>query len=110
MLSRRRSQTLFVHAVLFAALAVWMVPQAYMLSIGLRTPAQAFDPVLFAWPITLDNFVTVIHDNPLAGIFLNSLIVTATTVVIVVAVASLCAFACAVLRLRGSLVVYATLL
>ena len=110
MLSRRRLQTLVIHTVLFVALAIWMVPQAYMLSIGLRTPAQAFDPVLFAWPVTFDNFVTVIHDNPLAGIFLNSLIITVATVAIVVAVASLCAFACAVLRLRGSLVVYATLL
>ena len=62
--------------MLFVVLALWMVPQAYMLSIGLRTPAQAFDPVLFAWPVTFDNFVTVIHDNPLAGIFLNSLIIT----------------------------------
>jgi raffinose/stachyose/melibiose transport system permease protein len=108
--SRRQLQGVVVHIVLFAVLALWMVPQAYMLSIGLRTPAQAFDPVLFSWPVTFDNFATVIRDNPLAGIFLNSLIVTVATVAIVVAVASLAAFGCAVLRLRGALVVYATLL
>jgi raffinose/stachyose/melibiose transport system permease protein len=110
MLARSRPRSFIIHTVLFVALAFWMVPQAYMLSIGLRTPAQAFDPVLFAWPVTFDNFVTVIHDNPLAGIFLNSLIITVSTVAIVVAVSSLCAFACAVLRLKGSLVIYATLL
>jgi raffinose/stachyose/melibiose transport system permease protein len=110
MLARSRPRSFIIHTVLFVALALWMVPQAYMLSIGLRTPAQAFDPVLFAWPVTFDNFVTVIHDNPLAGIFLNSLIITVCTVAIVVAVSSLCAFACAVLRLKGSLVIYATLL
>jgi raffinose/stachyose/melibiose transport system permease protein len=57
-----------------------------------------------------DNFITVIRDNPLAGIFVNSLIVTGATVAIVVAVASLFAFACAVLRLKGSSILYATLL
>lgn len=108
--SRERTRTVIIHLVLFLVLGIWMVPQAYMLSIGLRTPAQAFDPVLFAWPITLDNFITVIRDNPLAPIFLNSLIVTISTVAIVVAVASLFAFACSVLHLRGSLVLYATLL
>ena len=108
--TRVRLRAFGIHAVLFAVLGAWMVPQAYMLSIGLRTPAQAFDPVLFAWPVTFDNFVTVIRDNPLARIFLNSLIVTLATVAIVVAVASLFAFACAVLKLKGSLVLYATLL
>ena len=50
------------------------------------TPAQAFDAALFTWPVTFDNFVTVIRDNPLGGIFLNSLIITVATVAIVVAV------------------------
>jgi raffinose/stachyose/melibiose transport system permease protein len=109
-LSRARLRSFVIHAVLLAVLGVWMIPEAYMLSIGLRTPAQAFDPVLFTWPVTLDNFITVIRDNPLAGIFLNSLIVTVATVAIVVSVASLFAFVCAVLRLKGSLVLYATLL
>ncbi|MDQ0396511.1 carbohydrate ABC transporter permease [Labrys monachus] len=108
--ARARLRSLAVHLVLFAVLGLWMIPQAYMLSIGLRTPEQAFDPVLFAWPITFDNFVTVLGDNPLGGIFLNSLIVTVATVAIVVAVSSLFAFACAILKLRGSMVLYATLL
>jgi raffinose/stachyose/melibiose transport system permease protein len=109
-LARKRLHSLLVHAVLFLALALWMVPQVYMLSIGLRTPAQAFNPALVTWPVTFDNFVTVIRDNPLSRIFLNSLIVTLATVVIVVALSSLFAFACAVLRLRGTLILYTTLL
>jgi raffinose/stachyose/melibiose transport system permease protein len=112
MTSKARAQfrSVIIHAVLFAALALWMIPQVYMLSIGLRTPAQAFDAALITWPVTFDNFVTVIRDNPLARIFLNSMIVTVVTVAIVVAASSLIAFACAVLRLKGSLVLYATLL
>lgn len=108
--TRARLRSLAVHVGLFLVLALWMVPQIYMLSVGLRTPAQAFDPALFTWPVTFDNFVTVIRDNPLGRIFLNSLIVTVATVAIVVAASSLFAFAAAVLRLRGSTVLYATLL
>ena len=103
-LVRDRIRGMVIHAVLFIVLGFWMVPQVYMLSIGLRTPAQAFDAQLFTWPVTFDNFATVIRDNPLGGIFLDSLIMTVATVAIVVAVSSLFAFACAILRLKGSIV------
>ena len=109
-IARSRIRGVIIHAVLFIVLGFWMVPQVYMLSIGLRTPAQAFDAALFTWPVTFDNFVTVISDNPLGGIFLNSLIITVATVAIVVAVSSLFAFACAILRLKGSMLLYTTLL
>jgi len=109
-LTRAHLRSTLIHAVLLVVLAFWMVPQIYMLSIGLRTPAQAFDPALITLPITFYNFVTVIRDNPLGRIFLNSLVVTLATVAIVVAASSLFAFACAILRLRGSTVLYATLL
>ncbi len=79
-----RLETIVIHAALFVVLALWMIPEAYMLSMGLRTPDRAFDPVLFAWPLTFQNFVTVIRDNPLPRYFLNSLIVTLGTLVIVV--------------------------
>lgn len=108
--TRNQIHSFAVHFVLFIVLALWMVPQIYMLSIGLRTPAQAFDASLVTWPVTFDNFITVIRDNPLSRIFLNSLIVTVATVAIVVAVSSLFAFACAVLRLRGTLFIYTALL
>lgn len=109
-LARSQFRNFVIHGVLFVTLGIWMVPQVYMLSIGLRTPAQAFNPSLFAWPVTFDNFTTVVRDNPLSGIFLNSLIVTVATVAIVVGVASLFAFACAVLRLKGTMILYTTLL
>ncbi|MGV1822331.1 carbohydrate ABC transporter permease [Agrobacterium tumefaciens] len=109
-LTRPALRSLVIHAVLFLVLGIWMVPQVYMISVGLRMPAQAFDPQLFTWPVTFQNFITVIRDNPLGGIFLNSLIVTVATVAIVVAVSSLFAFACAILRLKGTMILYATLL
>ena len=108
--TRARVRAITIHAVLFVVLAFWMIPQIYTLSIGLRAPAQAFDPALITLPITFENFITVIRDNPLGRIFLNSLVVTVATVAIVVTVSSLFAFACAVLRLKGSTFLYATLL
>jgi raffinose/stachyose/melibiose transport system permease protein len=105
-----RPGTIVIHAVLFVVLALWMVPEAYILSMGLRTPDRAFDPVLLAWPLTLQNFITVIRDNPLPRFFLNSLIVTLGTLVIVVGVSSAFAYACAILRLRGSFTLYAVIL
>jgi raffinose/stachyose/melibiose transport system permease protein len=87
-----------------------MVPEAYMFSMALRTPMQVFDAALFTWPVTFDNFVTVIRDNPLVHFFVNSLVITIATVAIVVAVSSLFAFAVAILDLRGSLMLYGALL
>ncbi len=103
-------RNLIIHAVLFIVLAFWMLPEVYMLSVGLRTPSQAIEPVLFAWPITFANFVTVITENPLSRIFLNSVIITGATVAIVVSAAALFAFGCAILKLRGATVLYTTLL
>ncbi|MCW6509010.1 carbohydrate ABC transporter permease [Lichenifustis flavocetrariae] len=101
---------LTVHLGLGLVLLLWMVPEAYMVSIAMRAPETVFDPTLFTWPLTFDNFVTVIKDNPLPSFFLNSLIVTVATVILVLAVSSLFAFAVAVLRLPGTTVLYAVLL
>jgi raffinose/stachyose/melibiose transport system permease protein len=103
-------RSVLIHLALGVVLFLWMVPEAYMFSIALRAPAQVFDATLFTWPLTFDNFVTVIRDNPLFVYFLNSLIVTVASVLIVVAASSLFAFAVAILNLRGALVLYGTLL
>lgn len=108
--NRQKAYRVFVHAALLVVLAFWMVPIVYMFSVALRSPDTVFDPYLFAWPMTFDNFVTVIRDNPLPRNFLNSLIVTVGTVAIVLAVSSLLAFAVSVLRLPATLALHAFLL
>lgn len=99
-----------VHLCLGLILVLWMVPEAYMVSIALRSPDQVFNPTLFAWPLTIDNFVTVVRDNPLPRFFLNSLVVTVATVALVLAVSSLFAFAAGILKLPGTTALYAVLL
>lgn len=102
--------SLAVHLGLGLVLLAWMVPEAYMVSIALRSPETVFDPTLFSWPLTFGNFVTVIRDNPLPSFFLNSLIVTVSTVALVIVVSSLFAYAVAILNLPGTTVLYAVLL
>ena len=99
-----------VHLCLGLILVLWMVPEAYMVSIALRSPDQVFNPTLLAWPLTVDNFVTVVRDNPLPRFFLNSLVVTVATVALVLAVSSLFAFAAGILKLPGTTALYAVLL
>jgi raffinose/stachyose/melibiose transport system permease protein len=91
-------------------LLLWMVPEVYMLSVALRSPDTAFNPQLFSFPITIDNFITVIRENPLLTYFWNSLVVTCGTVVIVLGAAALFAFAASVLRLRATTLLYTSLL
>lgn len=40
--ARNRARGLLIHAVLFIVLGIWMVPQVYMLSVGLRTAGAGF--------------------------------------------------------------------
>jgi raffinose/stachyose/melibiose transport system permease protein len=96
--------------ILAVVLLFWMVPEIYMISVALRPPDAAFEPLLFTWPITLENFLTVMRENPLLIFFGNSLLVTAGTVVIVLAFASTFAFAASVLRLRGTTLLFTSLL
>ena len=99
-----------IHGFLLILLALWMVPLIYMISVSLRAPAQTFDPVLIAFPMSFDNFTLVLRDNPLARIFLNSMIVTLATVAIVVAAGTLFAFGASILKIRGTNVLYVMLL
>jgi raffinose/stachyose/melibiose transport system permease protein len=107
---RSSLSSVIIHFALLIILVIWMIPEMYMLSISLRTPEQAFDPQLVTWPMTLSNFVTVIRDNPLLQVFSNSLLITSSTVILVVAASSAFAFACSILRLGGTMMIYTTLL
>jgi raffinose/stachyose/melibiose transport system permease protein len=104
------SMRFWAKLILGITLLLWMIPEIYMLSVALRPPDAAFEPQLFTWPITFDNFTTVIRDNPLLVFFGNSLFVTAGTVIIVVAFASTFAFAASVLRLKGTTLLFTSLL
>lgn len=99
-----------VKLALLVVLALWLVPTVYTLSVAFRPIAEAFDPALIDWPVTLDNFRLVLRDNDLARNLMNSLVITCGTVALVVIAASMFAYAIAVLRLRWLWALYAVLL
>lgn len=96
--------------VLLVVAVIWLIPLWYMLSISLRGPVLAFDPRLFVWPLTLDNFRTVLLDNPLGLYFRNSLVVTLVTVLVVALGASMAAFGLTRRGLVGRALIYNLLL
>ncbi|MBV8899634.1 MAG: carbohydrate ABC transporter permease [Verrucomicrobia bacterium] len=96
--------------ILAVTLLFWMVPEIYTVSVALRPADAAFEPQLITWPMTLENFITVMRDNPLLLYFGNSLLITVATVIIVIAFASTFAFAASVLKLRGSTFLFTSLL
>src|SRR5271169_6956978 len=107
---RRPSFGFYAKIILTVLLALWMIPEVYMVSVSLRPPDKSFDPSLFVLPITFDNFATVIHDNPLLGFFWNSLVITIGTVLVVLVAASAFAYAASVLRLKKTMLIYTILL
>jgi raffinose/stachyose/melibiose transport system permease protein len=107
---RRPSFGFCAKIILLGLLALWMIPEVYMVSVSLRPPDKSFDPSLFVMPITFDNFATVLHDNPLAKFFWNSLVITIGTVLVVLVAGSTFAYAASVLRLKKTILLYTILL
>lgn len=85
---------------------IWMVPLVYMVSMAFRTPENAFEPVLFIKPFILNNFITVIRDNPLYLNFISSVVITVSSVIIVALVASMAAFGLSRNGVKGKSVIY----
>ena len=79
---------------------IWMIPIVMMLIVSFMPPNQRaprFGGVLIEG-VSLKNYVTVFVDAPLARHFLNSAIVTIPSVILVVIISSLAAFAFARLQ------------
>ena len=83
---------------------LWLVPVVMMLTVALM-PSRSRDVMLGGLIVlhpTLDNFAQVWQENPLPRFFLNSLLITVPTVILVLAISSLAAFAFSRLRFWGS--------
>lgn len=93
-----------IQAVVTLLAVMWLVPVAMMLTVALM-PSRARDVALGGLIVlqpTFDNFVQVWQENPLPQFFVNSLLITVPTVVLVLAIASLAAFGFSRLPFRGS--------
>jgi len=90
--------------------AIWMVPLIFMVSMAFRTSENAFEPVLFIKPFILDNFKTVISDNPLYLNLFSSIIITVSSVIIVALVAAMTAFGLSRKGVKGKNLIYNVLM
>ena len=100
-LSRPRNPMKALGFLFVSALAmIWLIPIVMMLVVSFMPPDQRaprFGGLLISG-VSFDNYVTVFNDAPLVQHFLNSLAVTIPSVVLVVAISSLAAFALARLK------------
>jgi raffinose/stachyose/melibiose transport system permease protein len=89
---------------------IWLLPIAYLVSVSLRTPDHAFDPTIISTDATLANYRAVFNDNPMLHYFVNSVVVSGISTVVVVAAGATFAYGFTVLKLRYTTAVYLGLL
>jgi raffinose/stachyose/melibiose transport system permease protein len=95
-----RSQRAFGLTVATSLALVWLIPVAMMLAVSFM-PADQRAPRfggLLIEGVSLANFVTVFSDAPVLRHFMNSLIITLSSVALVVLLSSLAAYAFSRLR------------
>lgn len=89
---------------------VWLLPVIYMVDVSLRLPGDAFDPAIVLPTATSVNYEAIFRDNPLSAYFVNSLVVSVGTTVLVAIGSILFAFGVSILRVRFSRLVYGGIL
>ncbi len=101
-----------VYLVLLAGSALLMVPLAWMISTSLKESVGvfAFPPEWIPQPVAWHNYTDVFTKAPFARFYLNTVIITGTSLVGQVASASLVAFGFARLRFPGRNVLFTILL
>ncbi len=103
MRSRKWTQRLIFQVILTAMAFLWLIPIFMMVTVALMPPDQR-SPALGGLVVTepsLYYFQKVWNDNPLPLYFLNSLLITIPSVLIVVSAAALAAFGFSRLRIPG---------
>lgn len=100
---RKRSRRLIYQSILTVLAFIWLIPVFMMVTVALMPPDQR-SPALGGLVVTTPSlyyFQKVWNDNPLLLYFLNSLLITVPSVLVVVSVAALAAFGFSRLRIPG---------
>src|SRR6266542_3775116 len=76
--------------------AVWWVPFYFLVIVALKPDVEALQsPLSFPKAVHLANFSTAWHDASLGRALLNSLLITGGSVIALIAIGSVCAYAIA---------------
>ncbi len=99
--------TLICIIILAVCVTFFMIPLLYMISMSFRTQNNMFSPTLFVAEMTINNYITVITDNPeLIYNFLASFTITITSVIFVVISASMAVFGFSRKNVHGKVFIY----
>lgn len=103
MIHARKLSMIFSNTFLVVLAAVWLVPVAMMLAVAFSPPEKrstAFGGLQIS-EVSARNFLIVFSDAPIFRHLLNSLIVTGASVILVVLLGSMAAFAFARMKIWG---------
>jgi raffinose/stachyose/melibiose transport system permease protein len=101
-MKRYRLRTFGLELVMLAVAAVVGFPVYVLVNLAVRAPLDTSSPIQPTTSPTLDNFTQAWQDGALGGALANSVLVTAGSVVIVLAVSSLAAYPLARVAARWS--------
>ncbi len=102
----------WAHPVLIPLAALWLVPVVMVVGLSLLPTARPGTTAFGLFPAhpSLRNYVTIWQDNPILGHLGNSILISAPSIILVVAFGSMTAFALARLRVPFKAVVFSGLL
>lgn len=100
-MTRRRMTSAVLALVMIPLALIVGLPFYYVLVNTFKTQGEmARNPLSFPWPLDLGNYVSVFTTQPIVQAFLNTLTVTVVSVVLMLVVGSMAAFAMILRRSR----------
>ncbi len=98
------------YILMIAITILSFLPTIYMVDLSFRNPVSSFSPTLIAGHPTLSNYQTVLANPGFMHYFLNSVIVSLSTVTLTLLFSVLCGFAVSRLRIWGNQLVFYVIL
>lgn len=80
----------------------FLIPIIWVVSLSLRSKKDVFTTLLFAREVHFENYITTWRTFRFGTLFLNSVIITCSSVLVILVISSLAAYAFCRLRYRGS--------
>ncbi|AGG70945.1 carbohydrate ABC transporter permease [Sinorhizobium meliloti] len=96
--------------VVGAILIIWLAPLFAVILTSFRSMADVMSGNLWGWPTEIavvENYTAVFTQTPMAGYFLNSLVITIPSVIGVLSLSTLAGFVLARYRFPGNMVIFA---
>ncbi|QQF06945.1 carbohydrate ABC transporter permease [Sinorhizobium meliloti] len=96
--------------VVGAILIIWLAPLFAVILTSFRSMADVMSGNLWGWPTEIavvENYTAVFTQTPMAGYFLNSLVITIPSVIGVLSLSTLAGFVLARYRFPGNMLIFA---